>query len=454
MKNGSMTAGKVTSLLIRFAIPLMFGDLFQQLYIAVDTAIVGQFAGNGALAAVSSCTFLTRMIIGLFVGISAGASVVISHCVGAGNFSKAKQVIHTMWALTALGGVVLSVFSVFFSPTLLRLVGTPSEIMQDATVYLQVYFAGILFQLVYNVGAGVLRSFSDSRRPFFFLLIGSVSNILLDCLFVIIFRAGVFGAALATVLSQGISSLCIIVAMLLTTQPYRLVLREVRLRRAYVGEILQMGLPAGIQSVIVSLSNVIVQYHINLAGADVVAGFGLFNKVDGVIMLPGSALAMAAMTFVGQNYGAGKYRRIREGIKSMCLLMTLGWLVGCVICLFFYTPICYLFTDREEIIAYAGMTMRYLVPVYFTMNIGYGFTCIIRALNKSRAASIMYISCMCFARQLWIVLTNHMDWGLSGILLSYPFSWLLTLAVTGLYILYLGKESSRHTKSSLSEVTA
>lgn len=437
MKNLSMTEGKVTPLLIRFAIPLMLGDLFQQLYIAADTAIVGKFAGDTALAAVSSSTFLIRMLIGLFVGISAGASVVISHNVGAKDFEKVTQVIHTMGALTIIGGIMISVFSILFSPTLLQLVSTPSEIKREATLYLQTYFAGVLFQLIYNVGAGVLRSFGDSKRPFLFLVISSISNILLDCLFIIVFHMGVFGAALATVLSQIINAVCVLSVMLRTTQPYRLQIKQIRIQRTYVSEILQMGLPAGLQSVIVSLSNVIVQYHINTMGSDVVAGFGIFNKVDGVIMLPGSALAMAAMTFVGQNYGAKKQERIKEGIKSMCLLMTLGWLLGCLICIFFSTPISKLFTDKAEIIYFVKLTMIYLVPAYFTMNIGYGFTCIIRALNKSRAASIMYISCMCIARQLWILITQHLGGGLEGILLSYPFSWILTLAVTGLYILYL-----------------
>ncbi len=432
-----MTEGMVTPLFIRFAIPLMLGDLFQQLYIAADTAIVGRFAGDTALAAVSSSTFLIRMLIGLFVGISAGASVIISHNIGARKFEKVTQVIHTMGALTLIGGVILSVFSILFSPALLRLVSTPIEIMKEATTYLQIYFAGALFQLIYNVGAGILRSFGDTKRPFVFLVVSSVCNIILDLLFVVCLPMGVAGAALATVMSQVVSAFCVLFVMIRTTQPYRLIVKDIHINISYVGEILHMGLPAGLQSVIVSLSNVIVQYHINLAGSDVVAGFGIFNKVDGVIMLPGSALAMAAMTFVGQNYGARRYDRIKEGIRSMCFLMTLGWLVGCVICIFFYSPICRLFTEKVEIMDYARMTMLYLVPAYFTMNIGYGFTCIIRALNKSRAASIMYISCMCIARQAWIVLAKYMGFGLSGILLSYPFSWILTLAVTGLYILYL-----------------
>lgn len=444
MKTLSMTEGKVTPLLLRFAIPLMLGDLFQQLYIATDTAIVGKFAGDTALAAVSSSTFLIRMLIGLFVGISAGASVVISHSVGAQKFEKVKQVIHTMGVLTIIGGIGISLFSILFSPILLRLVSTPGEIFHEANIYLQIYFGGALFQVIYNVGAGILRSFGDTRRPFVFLVISSVSNIILDCLFIIGFHMGVVGAALATVLSQIISAVCVLYVLIKTTQPYRLVLKDLPINNAYVGEILQMGLPAGMQSVIVSLSNVIVQYHINSEGSDVVAGFGIFNKVDGVIMLAGSALAMAAMTFVGQNYGAGKFDRIKEGLKSMCLLMLLGFFIGCIICVFFYTPICRLFTDRAEIITYARMTMYYLIPAYFTMNIGYGFTCIIRALNKSRAASIMYISCMCIARQIWILIVKAMGIGLKGILLSYPISWILTLAVTGLYILYL--DSTRKAK--------
>lgn len=249
MKSLSMTEGKVAPLLIRFAIPLMLGDLFQQLYIAMDTAIVGRFAGDTALAAVSSSTFLIRMLIGLFVGVSAGASVVISHCVG---------------------------------------------------------------------------------------------------------------AAAATVIAQMISAICVLYAMIHTTQPYKLVVSKMRIHKEYVGEILQMGLPAGMQSVIVSLSNVLVQYRINMLGTAVIAGFGLFNKFDGVIMLPGSAFALATMMFVGQNFGAKKYERIKEGLKAMCVM-----------------------------------------------------------------------------RQIWLFIEDALGMGVEGILFSYPFSWLLTLAVTGLYILYL-----------------
>lgn len=437
MKSLSMTEGKVTPLLIRFAIPLMLGDFFQQLYIAADAAMVGRFAGDTALAAVSSSTFLIRMLIGLFVGISAGASVVISHNVGAGEYEIVKRVIHTMAALTIVGGIAISVFSILFSPTLLQLVSTPAEIMEEAVIYLQTYFAGALFQLIYNVGAGILRSFGDSRRPFLFLVISSVSNIVLDYLLLAVFPMGVFGAAAATVLSQVISAVCVLFVMVRATQPYRLVIKEIHIHREYLGEILKMGLPAGLQSVIVSLSNVLVQHHINVMGTAVVAGFGLFNKIDGVIMLPGNALAMAAMTFVGQNFGAGKYKRIREGIKSMCVLMLLGWLAGCMICIFFRAPIFGLFTDQIEILLYAEETMKYLIPAYFAMNIGYGFTCVIRALDKSREASVMFVACMCFMRQAWILVMERAGAGLEGILLSYPFSWLLTLAVTGCYILYL-----------------
>lgn len=451
MKNLSMTEGKVTPILIRFAIPLMLGDLFQQLYIAADTAIVGKFAGDTALAAVSSSTFLIRMLTGLFVGISAGASVVISNNVGAGEYGKVKQVIHTMAALTTIGGIAISVFSILFSPTLLQLVSTPVEIMEEATIYLQTYFIGVLFQLIYNVGAGVLRSFGDSKQPFIFLIVSSVCNIVLDYMFIVLFQMGVFGAAAATVLSQVISAVCVLYAMINTTQPYKLIIREIRIHKEYMGEILQLGLPAGMQSVIVSLSNVLVQYNINTMGTAVVAGFGVFNKVDGVIMLPGSALAMATMTFVGQNYGAHKYERIKEGLKSMCGLILLGWLMGCMICIFFSTPIFKLFTDEPDIIFYAKKTMIYLIPAYFAMNIGYGFTCAIRAFRKSRAASMMYVFCMCFMRQAWILVMNQIDAGLEGVLLSYPFSWLLTLAVTGFYILYLGSRNQAKTNDPETE---
>lgn len=437
MKSMDLTKGNVLQKIVQFAIPIMLGDLFQQLYIAADSVIVGRFAGETALAAVSATTFLIRLVIGLFVGISAGASVVIAQSVGAGNENKQEASIHTMAGLTLLGGGLLTIFGVCIAKPLLLAVGTPADIMPEALIYLRIYFSGALFELIYNVGSGILRAFGDSKRPFWYLLASSVTNIVLDLLLIAVFHMGAAGAGLATVLAQGVSAVCIVLAMLKKGQPYRITVNKIRIEKALVPEILQMGLPAGLQSMIVALSNVLVQANINALGSAVVAGFGVFNKVDGVIMLPVSAIATSAMTFTGQNYGAGKKKRIVQGIWAMIFLEVVSWLIGCVICLAAGEQIFSLFTDNKEIIYYAKLTMQYDIPFYWAMGIAYALTCIIRGMGRSRAASIIFVFTMCVLRQVWILLANALGLGIAGILSSYPVSWLFAVAGSALYALYL-----------------
>lgn len=437
MENLDLTEGKVLPKMIQFAIPIMLGDLFQQLYIAVDSMIVGQFAGETALAAVSATTFLIRLVIGLFVGISSGAGVVIAQGVGAKDKKRLEAAIHTMAALTFLGGIFLTIFGICVAKPLLFLVTTPKDIMSEAVIYLRVYFGGALFEMIYNVGSGILRAFGDSKRPFWYLLTSSVVNIVLDVMFIAGFHMGAAGAGLATVLAQGVSAGCIVIAMLTKDQPYRICINKIRIEKTLVPEILQMGLPAGLQSMIVALSNVLVQANINALGSAVVAGFGVFNKVDGVIMLPVSAIAMSAMTFTGQNYGAGKKRRIVKGIWTMVFLEVVSWGVGVLICLVAGEQIFYLFTDNAEIVYYAKLTMLYDIPLYWAMATAYAMTCVIRGMGRSRAASFIFVFTMCVLRQVWILIANGLGLGISGILASYPISWMFALAGSILYALYL-----------------
>lgn len=439
MKRIDMTEGKVLQGMVQFAIPLMLGDLFQQLYIATDSAILGQFAGADALAAVGVTTFLIRLIIGLFVGISAGASVVIAQSAGAKDFEKLEDAIHTMAGLTIYGGIFLTLMGIGVARPLLHMVSTPADIMDQTTIYLKIYFMGSFAELVYNVGSGILRSFGDSKRPFIYLVISSLINIILDLVFIGGLHMGIKGAALATVIAQIVSAILIVYAMIKTKEPYRLKIGKIKVDRNLVPEILKMGLPAGIQGVIVAVSNVIVQANINEAGTAAVAGFGVFNRVDGVIMLPISAIAVAAMTFTGQNYGAGHKRRIVSGIRAMFILEAAAWIIGVVICLIFGNSLFYLFTDNKEVVDYAKKTMLWCIPGYGMMASGYAMTCIIRGMGRSRAASIIYIANMCGMRQLWILFVNWKHMGLDGILMSYPVSWILTLAGTLLYTLYLKK---------------
>ena len=437
MKGMDMTEGKILPMMVKFAIPLMLGDLFQQLYVTTDSVIIGQFAGIEALAAVGATFFLIRLIIGLFIGISAGASVVISQCTGAKDYVKLSRSIHTMAGLTIYGGIVLTAIGVLFAKPLLKLVATPADIMDQAVIYLRIYFTGAFAELVYNVGGGVLRAFGDSKRPFIFLVISSIVNIFLDLLFVGVFHMGTAGAALATALSQVVSAVLVVYTMIYTNEHYKLHLVKIHIDKRLVPEILQMGLPAGLQSMIVALSNVIVQANINSAGTAVVAGFGVFNKIDGLIMLPISALAVTAMTFTGQNYGAGKKKRIISGIKWLWVLEGVTWLIGAGICVLFGDRLFYLFTDDAKVIYYARMNMNYCIPCYWAMSIGYAMSCVIRGMGRSKEASILFVMNMCVMRQIWILFAKWKQMGVEGIILSYPVSWVLTVGTMLLYALYL-----------------
>ncbi|MDD6037883.1 MAG: MATE family efflux transporter [bacterium] len=448
-----LTKGNVTKLILRFALPIMLGDLFQQLYISADTAIIGRYAGDSALVAVGSTTFLIRFVIGLFVGISTGASVVLAHCVGARDDERSARTVHTMAALTLIGGVLLSVGGVLGAQGLLCMVDTPQDVLAQATIYLQIYLGGAIFDLIYNVGSGILNAYGNSRRAFFYLMSSSVTNIILDIALIKRIPLGVAGAAIATVASQALAAALVVADMLRTKESYHLYVRNIRLEASLASEILKMGLPAGFQRVIVSLSNVVVQLNVNHYGSAVVGGFSIFNKVDGILMLPCMSLAAAVMSFTGQNFGARKHERIVKGIKVTFWLEMVGWALGSLVCLFFGREILSIFSDDEEILHYGLMTMYYMIPSYWTLGVGNAYVSIIHGMGKSRTASVISILNMCVARQIWIVIANAFGMGLKGILLSYPISWILTLAGAVLYGLYLKKtggiDEDKHKRADL-----
>jgi putative MATE family efflux protein len=342
-----------------------------------------------------------------------------------------------MAALSLAGGTMLTAVGVLASTPLLQLVSTPDDILDKAAVYLKIYFAGSLFGLIYNVGSGILQSSGDSKRPFIYLVVSSVTNIVLDYLLIAVFHLGTAGAAVATVAAQFTAAVLVVSYLIRTKEPFRLSVTKIRIENTLVPVIIRMGLPAGMQNMIVSISNVIIQANINSAGTAAVAGFGVFNKVDGIIMLPLNSIALAAMTFAGQNCGAGKRERIITGIKTVCLLETAAWVFGMGICLVFREHIFRLFTGDTAIIRYAMLSMWYDMPCYWALGTGLAMTDLIRGMGYSRAASLILISTMCVLRQIWIGATKAAGFGIGSVLASYPVSWILLLAGTISYIVYL-----------------
>lgn len=432
-KERDMTKGNIVIQVIAFSIPLLIGNLFQQFYNMVDSIVVGNFVGKAALAAVGSSNTLINLIVGLFIGISTGASVVISQYYGAKDRKNMKRAVHTAMVVTFVGGIVLIALGLFFAVPVLELMGTPCEVMTEATRYLQIYFTGSLFAAIFNMGSGILRGVGDSKRPLYFLCVSSVVNIVLDLLFVAVFQFGVAGVAYATIIAQGVAALLILIAMAKTQDMYRLEWKELRVYKDMLRQILVMGIPSGIQGVIVSLSNVIVQSSINAFGADAMAGFSSYIKIDGLIILPITSFALAAMTFTGQNIGAKNYKRVRTGTWKMLQIGAVYTLAASVIVLFLGKYLLNIFTRDAAVNSYGCEVMYTIAPAYITLMVSQILTGVFRGAGKSILSMVMLIGNMVGIRLLWILTMGAVFPSLRMIIVGYGISWITAALTTGVY---------------------
>ena len=315
-----MTRGSVLGQLVAFSVPLLIGNIFQQLYNTVDSVVVGNFVGKEALAAVGSVGPVINMLIGFFNGFATGAGVVISRHYGARQRENVRTAVQTTIAMTILMSIVLSVLGVVLTPALLRMMQTPEEVLAHASEYLQIYFAGLSGLLLYNMGAGILRAVGDTRRPLYFLIFSAVTNTVLDLLFVTVFRMGVAGVAIATILAQFASAALVLAVLTRTKGDYRIEWRAVQLEKNMLGSICALGLPSAVQLAVTAFSNIFVQSYINRFGADCMAGWTSYNKIDSFALLPITTISLAVTTFVGQNLGAGDHARAKKGTRTALLL--------------------------------------------------------------------------------------------------------------------------------------
>lgn len=429
----SMTEGVIWKQILAFSLPLLIGNLFQQLYNTVDSIVVGNFIGSEALAAVGSSNPLINLIIGMFLGIATGAGVIISQYYGARDQEKLSWAVHTCIALSIIGGVLLTVLGVGVSPLILRLMGTPREVMANSSVYLRIFFGGSLFNLVYNMGAGVLRAVGDSRQPLYYLCISSVVNILLDLLFVVVFGMGIAGVGYATVIAQAVSAVLVMWALLRTDDIYQVSVPKIRIDGRMMKRILALGIPSGIQQSIISLSNVIVQANINVYGASAMAGFGAYSKIDGFAMLPLQSFAIAATTFSGQNIGAGNRERVKKGIFQG-IVLSMGYIL-------FITPFLYLnvnriltvFSSDPEVIRYGGMTMRIMLFFYLTLAVHQILMGTFRGAGKTMVTMLIGIGNMCILRMIYINLLVPYFPSYQAVLWCYPITWTTTMLMDIIY---------------------
>lgn len=348
----TMTEGPIWKNILSFSIPLILGNLFQQLYNTVDSIIVGNYIGSEALAAVGSSGAIINLLVGFCIGASAGAGVVISQFFGAKDKEGVRKAVHTTIAIAVCAGAIVSVAGVLLSPAILRAMGTPEEVLGPAAAYLQIFFGGMIFSVIYNMAAGILNAVGNSKRSLMYLVIAAVSNIFLDLLFVVGFKMGVEGVALATDIGQLISCIFIIAFLVKSQDVYRLKLRDVRFYDNLLGKILKIGLPTGIQNIVISLSNVVVQSSVNSFGAAAMAGFAAYIKIDGFNILPVLSFSMAATTFAGQNVGAGRYDRVKKGMYVSVAMGVCYTIFTGILLILFAPQVIGVFTGKQEVVGY------------------------------------------------------------------------------------------------------
>lgn len=439
-KENKITEGVIWQQLLLFFFPILFGTFFQQLYNAADAMIVGRFVGKEALSAVGGGTgTIIQVLVGFFVGLSSGATVIISQYYGAKRGEMVGYAVHTSIAFSLAAGVVMMIGGIAAAPAALRAMDTPADVMEPSLIYIRIYFAGIIGNLIYNMGSGILRAVGDSKRPLYFLIVSCLTNIALDFLFVVTFRMGVAGAALATILSQALSAVLVIIVLMRTRDMHRLELKKIRFDGRMFGRIIRIGLPAGLQSIMYSSSNVIIQASVNSLGTDTVAAWTAYSKIDSVYWMIISAFGISATTFVGQNYGAGKKDRVRKGIR-VCLGMSFGSTVLISLLLYHVGVYFYgLFTTDATVIQIGIDMLQYLVPFYFTYVAIEILSGSLRGVGDCWIP--MLISCfgICVLRVLWTMVAVPMRRDIYNIMFSYPLTWTVTSILFILYYLFFSK---------------
>ena len=428
-----MTEGEIWKQLLAFSVPLLAGNLFQQLYNTVDSVVVGNFIGSDALAAVGSSNSLINLIIGMFMGIGTGAGVIISQYYGARDEMKLHWAVHTSMALSLMGGLILIVLGVLMSPFILSWMGTPEKVMPSSVAYLRIFFCGSLFNIVYNMGAGILRAVGDSKRPLYYLCVSSVINIVLDLVFVVVFGMGTAGVGYATVIAQAVSSVLVVWALVKTEDIYQLVPGKIRINRRMMVRILKLGIPSGIQQSIISLSNVIVQANVNSFGSAAMAGFGAYSKIDGFAMLPLQSFCMAATTFTGQNIGAKKPKRVKQGVfQGIAISMAYTAFISVILYLN-AEHILKIFSPDEDVIAYGYSTMLVLLPFYWTIAIHQILMGSIRGSGRTMVSMLIGVGNMCILRMIYINLLVPFFPSFGAVMWCYPITWITTMLMDCVY---------------------
>ena len=422
----AMTEGKIVPSIVMFSLPLLGSSLVQQLYNTVDLLFVGNFTGKNGAAAVGSSGLVFTCLIGLFTGISVGVNVLIAQAVGAKRWKEASRAAHTALMVGFLGSILLTVLGILGAGPILKLLRTPDQVFAEAIAYVRIYFLSMISMVVYNMGSSILRAYGDSRTPFYVLIVGGVTNVAADYLFVAFLRQGVAGAAVATSISQTVSAVGILWCLCRGKSGITVRLRELYIDWGLVGRILRVGLPSGVQSMVITLSNIIVQWYINGYGDTAMAAFAAYFKLENFIYMPNLAFGQAVTTFVGQNLGAGNRERIKKG-TAVTGLMAVGMsVIMAVAMLSFKQQLFRCFVDDREVVALGVQVVAVTFPFYWLYGILEVAGGAVRGMGRAMSSMCVTLSCLCIGRICLLAVSTRWIKGLEGVAVVYPVTWGMT----------------------------
>lgn len=421
-----LTVGSVPKKMLFFTIPIFLSNLFQQLYNAVDSLIVGNFVGQEALAAVGSSASLIMLLVGFVNGVSLGAGVLVARFFGAGDEKEMERAVHTTIALGLCAGVVLTAAGIGLSPQILRLMGTPEDVMPNSVLYFRVYFGGVMAVVLYNLGAGILQSAGDSRSPMKYLVAASLTNVVLDLLFVAALGMGVGGAGLATVLSQALSAFLVFRKLMRVDAGYRVRWQRVRFDREMLRRVVTLGVPSGVQNSVISLANVIVQSNINAFGSSAMAGCGAYSKLEGFAFLPVTCFSLALSTFVSQNLGAGRQDRVKSGVR-FGLLCSPILAEGIGVLIFAFAPFLIgLFNGEPEVVAFGVSDARTVALFYCLLAFSHCCAGILRGYGRPVVPMAIMLAVWCVFRITYITVTVRLIPDIRVVFWAYPITWTIS----------------------------
>ena len=432
-KGNLMTEGPIAKQIILFAIPLLLGNLFQQLYNTVDSIIVGNYVGSEALAAVGSSGSILHLIVSLLMGVTLGSSVVISNYFGARDHEHMRKAIHTSIALGLISGVVIMIMGVVFSPQILRWMGTPPEVIGESTLYLRIIFVGMVASMLYNVGGSIFRAVGDSRHPLYYLIFASLMNIILDLVFVVGLGMGIAGAAWATVLSQMASAILTLGKLMKDDTEYKVRFKEIRINIAEAKMIINIGIPSGIQNSVIAISNVVVQANINSFGPAAMAGCGAYVKLDGFAVMPAISFGMALTTFIGQNMGAKRQDRMKKGAWFGILASMITVEIAGIFLFLFAEPLIGLFDKNPEVIYYGTQMARTNALFYMFLAGAHSMAGALRGAGRTKIPMIVMLVCWCLLRMTWITVMIRYINDIHVVFWGYPITWIASMICFVIY---------------------